>query len=88
MFKKVNLKSCKLWADCKYTLYENNKIIILKHYNYSGRQNYLKDLKECFWMLGYGIISIIGFPFVLIHTLLQFIPKIYIKDNNEINKEI
>jgi hypothetical protein len=65
-----------------YTLYENNKIIILKHYNQYGRKKYIKELGECLYMLVYGIISIIAFPFVLIHTLLTFIPNIYIKDGN------
>lgn len=60
-----------------YAIYRNNKIIIIKQYNSSGKQNYLRDMKECFWSLICGLLYIIGFPFYLLYTLYQFIPKIH-----------
>lgn len=86
MFKKASLKSIDTWTKGKYILYQNNKFAIVKHYNKYGRQNYLRDIGQCFYMLICGIISIVGFPFVLIYDLYSFIPKIYIKDKS-IDKE-
>ena len=82
MFKKQSLDVCDTLTKAGYTLYENNQILISKQYNKSGRKHYFNDFLNCFSMLFYGIISIIGFPFVLICTLFSFIPKVYIKDGS------
>ncbi|WP_297419253.1 hypothetical protein [Clostridium sp.] len=82
MLKKYSQNSINRLHRAGYTIYKNDKIAIVKHYNKPGRLNYLKDIGQCFWMLIYGIISIIEFPFCLIIALFSFIPKIYFIDKN------
>ncbi|MFC0903915.1 hypothetical protein ACFHWD_04315 [Clostridium sp. MT-14] len=79
--QKASIDSCKRWTKAKYTLWENNKICIVKHYS-SCSPRYWRDIEECFDMIIYGCLSIIGFPLVLIYTLYSFIPAIYIKDSS------
>lgn len=84
--KKKSLKSCELWTKAKYTLWENNKICVVKHYSICSPR-YWRDIKKCFDILIMGILSILGFPLILIYTLYSFIPKIYIKDFSIDKKE-
>lgn len=87
MVKRRSLESCKRFSDYGYTLYENNKFCIVKHYNKSGRKNYFKEIYDCFMMFFSGIGLIVSFPFILIYTLFSFVPSIYIKDENIDKKE-
>ena len=82
--KRASIDSCKTWTKAKYTLWENNKICIVKYYS-SCSPRYWRDIKSCFNMIyGFfmGIGCLICFPFVIIYTLLSFVPAIYIKDRN------
>lgn len=79
--KKASIDSCKMWTKAKYTLWENNKICIVKRYS-SCSPRYWRDIKDCFEGIALGIGCLICFPFVLIYTLLSFIPAIYIKDKS------
>ena len=78
MFKRISLDRCRVFTKTGYSLYENNKILITKQY--SQNKQYFIELLNCFRMLRYGVMFVIGFPFMLIYTLFSFIPKIYIKD--------
>jgi len=84
--KKASIDSCTMWTKAKYTLWENNKICIVKRYS-SCSPRYWRDIKECFDILIIGITSILSFPFFLLSTLWSFIPKIYIKDSSIDKKE-
>ena len=82
--KKASIDSCKTWTKAKYTLWENNKICIVKYYS-SCSPRYCRDIKRCFnmiWGFFMGIGFLICFPFILIYILLSFIPAIYIKDKS------
>lgn len=76
MFKK-KLKDIDFLSRAGYVLYQNNKLAIVRHYNDSGRQNYFRDIKDCFSVLIVGALGIIIFPFYLIYTLFSFMPEIY-----------
>lgn len=82
MFKRKSLANIDYLNKAGYVIYQNKKIAVVTQYNYSGKQNYLKEIGQCLWMFVYGIISIIGFPFCLFYTLFSFIPEIYIKDKS------
>lgn len=82
--KRASINSCKMWTKAKYTLWQNNKICIVKHYS-SCSPRYWRDIKECLNLISaffIGVISLIIFPFILIYTLLSFVPAIYIKDKS------
>lgn len=78
---KLDSKSYDIIKKAEYILYENKKIVITKHYNKYARHKYFEDIWGCFWMLLCGIGMILIFPISLILKLIDFIPKIYIKDD-------
>ena len=82
MFTKT-MESIERLNRAGYVIYQNKRIAIVREYNDSGRKNYLRDIGECLYMLVYGIISIVGFPFCLIYTLYKLLPKIYIKKGDK-----
>jgi len=79
MFTKT-IKKIDYLNRAGYIIYQNKIIAIMKHCN---KSSYLKELGECLWMLVYGIISIIAFPYCLIILLYKFIPKIYFKKDDK-----
>ena len=78
MFKKTTDK-INFLNKAGYVIYQNKRIAIIRHYNDSGKKNYIRDILQCLWMLIYGIIQIVCFPFALIYILLDLLPKIYIR---------
>lgn len=75
---KISKKKADMYEKAKYSLYRNEKFIIIS--KYGQLKWYLRDIKKCLSLL-LEIFMFILFPFCLIKTLLSFIPTIHIIDD-------